>query len=243
MELNLGVIFYHKNILDLYYPPWIKKSVESMLNQKNSNFKIYEINYGGEQYSVLEGIGHSKKVDFYSGNFNNHAQAMNFILDKAFEDGCDYVFNTNLDDYYSGDRIQKQLEFLIQGFDLVSSNFCYIEGDGNSDSVLKYMTMSDGNIQDHFDRNHNVVAHPSVAYSKRFWLGNRYDDSEIPQEDFLLWERALKNGYSIKICTDYLLFYRLHQSQVTGNNTGGAEELRKRPKVNTPMGPNPTMIR
>jgi hypothetical protein len=74
-------------------------------------------------------------------------------------------------------------------------------------------------------------------------LGNRYDDSEIPQEDFLLWERALKNGYSIKICTDYLLFYRLHQSQVTGNNTGGAEELRKRPKVNTPMGPNPTMIR
>lgn len=240
---KVGVIFYHKNILNLYYPHWIKKSVESMVNQKNSEFKIYEINYGGEEYSVLEGIDHNKEVDFYSKEFQNHAQAMNFILDKAFGDGCEYVFNTNLDDYYSHDRIYKQIQILNSGADLVSSNFCYIEGDGNVDQILKYMTMSEGEIKDHFERNHNVVAHPSVAYSKKFWEGNRYVDSEIPNEDFFLWKRALNSGYSIKISPEYLLFYRLHNSQVTGNNTTGAEELRKRPKVNQPLPPGPGLIR
>lgn len=244
MSPKIGVIFYHKNILKIYYPHWVKKSVESILDQRGFDFKIYEVNYGGEDYSVLSETNSSRESVFYSEEFENHAQAMNYILDKAFGDGCDYVFNTNLDDYYSGDRIQKQMEFLDQGFDLVSSNFCYIEGDGNHDSVLKYMTMSDGDIQTHFNKNNNVVAHPSVAYSKRFWSQNRYIDTEIPEEDFSLWKRALSNGFSIKIVPEYLLFYRLHSSQITGNNEEGAKTLREtRSHLNTPLPPSPNYIR
>lgn len=242
MSKKLGVVFYHKNILDIYSPLWVKKSVESMLNQKGPQFKIYEVNYGGDNYSVLEGTQHNRETDFYSKEFDNHAQAMNFILDRAFEDGCDFVFNTNLDDYYSGDRIQKQLEVLSQGYDLVSSNFCYIEGDGHDDQILKYLTVSEGKIKDDFEKNSNSIAHPSVVYSKNFWAHNRYVDSEIPEEDFLLWKRALENGFSFKICPEYLLFYRLHKSQVTGNNEEGANILRSK-KINQPLPPGPGLIR
>jgi hypothetical protein len=244
MDTKIGVVLYHKNILDIYYSQWVRRSVESILNQKGCSFKIYEVNYGGEEHSVFPPEKGEIELDFYSMNFENHAQAMNFIIDKAFEDGCDFVFNTNLDDYYSLDRIQKQMKFLIQGFDLVSSDLCYIQGDGNHDTVLKYMALSDGDIQSHFNKNHNVVAHPSVAYSRRFWSSNRYIDSEIPEEDFSLWKRSLSNGFSIKIVPEYLLFYRLHSSQVTGNNEEVAKELWKsKSRVNIPLPPNPTSIR
>jgi len=243
MSPKVGVIFYHKNILQIYYPHWVKKSVESILNQKYSDFKIYEINYGGESYSVLDGFQHSKELSFYSCPLDNHAQAMNFILDKAFEDGCDYVFNTNLDDYYSGDRIQKQLQFFNFGYDLVSSNFCYIEGDGHSDRILKYFEVSDKKIEEEFKNNNNIIAHPCVAYSKKFWENNRYTDSEIPEEDFSLWKRSLQNGFSLGIFPEYLLFYRLHNSQVTGNNEEGAKILRENPKSNFPLPPGPGLIK
>ena len=38
---------------------------------------------------------------------------MNMIIDEAFNDGCDYVFNTNLDDYYHPTRIEKQIEKIL----------------------------------------------------------------------------------------------------------------------------------
>lgn len=244
MSKKVGVIFYHRNILQLYHSSWIKKSVESILNQEECDFKIYEVNYGGENYSVLSEMDHEKEFSFYVENFENHAQAMNFILDKAFGDDCDYVFNTNLDDYYSLDRIKKQMYFLIQGFDLVSTNLCYIQGDGNHDSIIKYMPLSEGDIKLHFERNNNVIAHPSVAYSRRFWSHNRYIDTEIPEEDFSLWKRSLSNGFSIKIVPEYLLFYRLHSSQVTGNNDEKARFLREeKSRVNVSLPPNPIHIR
>jgi hypothetical protein len=54
--------------------------------------------------------------------------------------------------------------------------------------------------------------------SKKFWEGNRYVPDEIPREDLLLWKRAVNNGYKFYIHPDELLFYRLHENQVTGNN-------------------------
>lgn len=241
MSPRVGVIFYHKDILKIYRPEWVKKSVDSILNQRYPNFKIYEVNYGGGDYSVLDSFSHSKEHRFYSEIFENHAQAMNFIIDKAFEDDCDYVFNTNLDDYYSPERIHSQLRFFMSGYDLVSSNFCYVEGDGVRDSILKYLGVSDGKIEDHFKKNNNVVAHPCVAYSRKFWENNRYIDSEIPEEDFSLWKRSLEKGFSIGIFPEYLLFYRLHDSQVTGNNEEAAGIMKG--KVNPPLPPGPSLLR
>ena len=106
---KIGVIFFHKNITQLYNERWIKKSVESMSNQTIGNFKVYEINYGGDDFTVTKYIENIKIETFFvSRNLENHAEAMNYIIDKAFSDGCDYVFNTNLDDYYSSDRIKNK---------------------------------------------------------------------------------------------------------------------------------------
>ena len=52
------------------------------------------------------------------------------------------------------------------------------------------------NVSDYKDinfilKNHlNIIAHPSVCYSKNFVKNNRYDSNRIPEEDWDLWKRT-----------------------------------------------------
>ena len=64
----------------------------------------------------------------------------------------------------------------------------------------------------------NLIAHPVVAFSANFWKGSRYVPTEIPQEDLLLWQRSIEKEYNFEICSEYLLFYRLHSNQITANS-------------------------
>ena len=98
MNNKLGVIFYHKNISNIYKKIWIDKCVKSILNQSHKNFKIYEINYGDEDYSVFSELGTNKKEHiFYKRNHINYIESMNFIISEAFDDGCDYVAFHDID--------------------------------------------------------------------------------------------------------------------------------------------------
>lgn len=226
--MKKGVIFFHSNIQQLYPKRWVDRCINSTICQRDNDFKIYEINYGGDEYSVFNRINYHQEREFHSENFSNHAEAMNFIIDRAFEDGCDVIFNTNLDDFYTPDRIEKQMMEIKNGSDIVSSNMCYFEERDGSDTTLKYINFFDiGSIEKSLIGGHNVIAHPVVAFSKNFWKNHRYDPTEVPLEDFLLWKRAISNGAKISIVNEYLLNYRLHSMQITGDNSGGAAFLRK----------------
>jgi hypothetical protein len=219
--MKKGVIFFHKNIREIYSQKWIDLCVNSIISQSVNDFKIYEVNYGGTNYSILDGFDHPQKKEFFCQEFSNHAEAMNFIIDCAFSDGCDYVFNTNLDDYYSRFRIQKQLDAFSTEVDIVTSNFYYITEIDNVDSIVKHLYVSQHQNfieKELIENSHNIIAHPVVAYSKKFWEQNRYDPSESPLEDLKLWQRAYRTGFKFKILSDFLLHYRLHENQVTGDN-------------------------
>jgi glycosyltransferase involved in cell wall biosynthesis len=245
--MKIGVIFFHRNIKNIYRERWIKKCVDSILNQTYSDFSIYEINYGGEEDSILEGFIFPNPHVFITEKKENHAEAMNAIIDVAFKDGCDYIFNTNLDDFYDLKRFEVQVEKLNSGFDLVSSDFCYVEEIGEIDEVTLIKNIKKfGDIRENLEKSHNVIAHPSVAYSRRFWEQNRYVPAEIPREDMNLWLRSIQNGFKFYICDEVLLNYRLHENQVTGRNSYLAsqkkEEEEKKDTNYTPF-TNPTLIR
>ena len=205
--MKVGVIFFHNNIEKIYQKKWIDKCISSIRNQSYKDLFFYEINYGDMPETRL-----LSESTFFHKKKENYADAMNFIISKAFEDGCDYVFNTNLDDYYSEKRIEKQLEYLEDGYDLVSSDFCYINED---DEVFHQMNITKyGSIFLNLKNNHNVIAHPSVGMSKEFWLDkdNRYDISKVPAEDLDLWKRSI-DKHMFYIVDEVLLFYRIHKQQ------------------------------
>jgi hypothetical protein len=220
--MKKGVILFHSNIRNIYDYRWISKSVDTMINQSDNDFIFYEINYGDDNESVIpEDCNIEKK--FWSIKLSNYAEAMNFILDKAFEDGCDYVFNTNLDDYYDTSRISLQLEMMIRDdYDILSCDFCYIKErikDGIAIDVFQEFIDIHryGEIKKNLIRLHNVIAHPAVCYSRRFWmdLNNRYDITKVPEEDMDLWIRSIERGYKFGIHQNVLLYYRRHDNQVS----------------------------
>lgn len=210
-----GVILFHKNIKTLYTKRWVDRCLESIINQSYTNYKVYEVNYGSDDYSLVK--DYSLNGDCYNQPFGNHADAMNFIIDKAFEDDCDVVFNVNLDDYYDIHRFSKQLDVIKHGYDVVSSDFVYIKEMGNLDINGNYLIVSDLHIKTELDRDNNVIAHPCVCFNRRFWESNRYDSSQIPREDLDLWKRGINLGFNFFIIKDTLLFYRIHDKQITSN--------------------------
>lgn len=211
--MKVGIILFHKNIHDLYPKAWIDKCLSSISNQTFKDFQIYEINYGSDNVRLVE------DSIFYSIEKVNYADAMNFIITEAFNDGCDYVFNTNLDDFYHPEKLEKQISCLDQGCDVVSSDFCYVD---ENDNIKLYMNIVKyGSVFENLNRGHNVIAHPAVGMSRNFWMDNqnRYDINKTPEEDKDLWTRSINRGYKFYIIDEVLLYYRIHNNQVSNKNS------------------------
>lgn len=202
--MKIALICYHKNIDKIYPQKWIEEYHNSIVNQTHKEFDIYECDYGAGSQRIFD-------TPYYmSKQFNTFADCMNFMITHCFDSGYDYVFNTNVDDYYSLNRIERQLVFLKQGFDLVTSNFSLINK--NSD-VIHTHNFHKHNLRNEILKGHNIIAHPVVAYSSYFWINNKYNSSEIPMEDLCLWQRSIRQNKFVYL-RDNLLFHRIHDNSV-----------------------------
>lgn len=202
--MRVILICYHKNLTKVYPLHWIGKFRDSILNQTYKDFTIMELNYGGGEERIFD------KAEYYeSQKMPSFIHAMNYLIEKALAAGADAVANTNVDDSYDIDRLKIQLPFIEQGYDIVTSNFCLVK----EDVVFKYHHFDKLSIKEELDRGHNIVAHPSVIYSRQFLENNKYIPSEFPVEDMLLWRRTI-NHYRFKIVPENLLFHRIHDQSV-----------------------------
>jgi hypothetical protein len=211
--MKVATILYHKNILSIYDRKWIEKCFNSVLNQTFKKFAIYELNYGDDNLKLYREYPNNKEYHYYQTKFDNHADAMNFLLNECVNDGFDVVFNNNMDDFSDIKRFETQLKKIKIGYDIVASNFIHIDKD---DLEIRKMDFSKLDIETQFKKNNNIIAHPSVCYSKNFLEKNKYISSEIPEEDFKLWKRTIKD-YKYHICPQYLINYRIHNNQVSTN--------------------------
>lgn len=201
---KIAFLCYHKNAKKIYEQQWINDYRLSVLNQTYKDFAIYECNYGGDQFRIFE------NSYFESIEMPTFVHALNYLLDKCFSGGYDYVCNSNVDDTNAYERIEKQLPYLKEGFDLVSSNFALVQ----DNQIIKYHRFHELNIEQELENNHNVICHPACCYAASFWKSNRYVPEEMRIEDLLLWKRAINNGYKFFIVPDCLLFHRLHQNSI-----------------------------
>lgn len=202
--MKVALLAYHKNISTVYDPAWVERYKNSILNQTFKAFTIYEVNYGGGTERIFE------NSNYRSVEYPSFVYALNYLLIRTMIDGFDCVANSNVDDWYPSDRLEMQLPFIQQGYDIVSSNFSLVE----DDKVIKAHYFENLNIALELANNHNVICHPSVVYSKRFLDNNRYVPEQQPMEDLMLWQRSIKNGYRFIILPETLCFHRLHNQSV-----------------------------
>lgn len=207
--MKCAVLFYHKNINNLYRPEWIQLCIDSIKNQTHKSFDVFELSYGGTNDRYCEGI--SPRYYFLQQECENHIEAMNLLYELVLSSGYDVIFNTNLDDFYSPVRFEKQLQAIEQGHQLVSSNFTYFK----NGQTLKTFKFHLHNIAGELSRNHNIIAHPVIATHRTFWEGGIKYKNQLGHEDLTLWKEAVLKGKKFIILPDLLLTYRLHSNQVT----------------------------
>ncbi len=205
--MQVALIVYHRNAEKIYPPHWIEKFRESILGQTFQDFKIFEVNYGTDDFRIFP------NSVFESRQFETFAHVMNYLLDSLFAAGYDCVANVNCDDYYSPERLQKQIPYIEAGFDVVSSNFALVK----DDEVTLIHEFDKRDIGAELAKDHNMLCHPVILMSANFWKSNRYDPSEIPVEDMNLWKRGIAAGYKFIILPDVLCYHRLHNQSVGHN--------------------------
>jgi hypothetical protein len=229
-----AVIIYHKNALNIYKKNWIIDCLNSIINQTYKKFDIWELCYDNSNTSLinmfLQPINYT--YYFFNEDLENHVYAMNYLLNKIFNENFiyKYCFNINLDDYYDNNRFKLQIKTIKKlQVDLVSSQMIYIDIDNNiikNIDILSYKSeksskknLSKENIyiKEKLNNNNNIIAHPSVCYTKKFWqLIGPYNVNSIPIEDLELFKKAINTpNIKIHILKDFLLFYRIHKNQIS----------------------------
>lgn len=206
IRMKLAVILFHKHA-HRYNPKWVAKCIHSIQNQTVKGFDVFEVDYGGEFTQLYPGSNFAS-----TNHLKDHAEAHNWLLDKVFDLGYDAAFNVNIDDFYTLDRFEKQLVWLEQGYDVVSSNFHHIDENGR---VIAALSFDSKNPELEAKRGHNIIAHPVCAYSKNFWTNcTKLNPAEIPKDDFELWKRSY-GKFKFKILPNFLLYYRVHGQKVS----------------------------
>lgn len=205
--MKVAVIIFHKNISTYYQSEWIAKCYSTIRNQEYKDFDVFECDYGGTDKQTYEGS------IFFNKAMDTHAHAHNFLLDEVFSRGYDCAFNVNVDDWYALNRFNTMLPFVGQ-YDVISSNFYRV---GRDEDILQPMTFHHLSPErEAFKRNHNIIAHPVVCYSRRFWLGcDKLNPHDIPKDDFVLWKKSYKRGFRFVILPEYLLFQRVHENNIS----------------------------
>ena len=203
--MKIGIIIYHKNIYSIYEKRWVDVCLASIRAQTHSDFVVHELCYSDQPEQLWEGSNYEHRP------LENHIFAMNHIIDKAFEQGCDVVANTNLDDFFSPVRLERQIKAINDGYALVSCNFSHVDG---NDQVIREMLFHDRDIATELFNNHNIISHPGVMMTKGFWDRNKYYvTNQLGYEDMRLWQKAVYNGEKMVILPEILLHYRIHDNQ------------------------------
>ena len=226
--MKIGVILYHKNIFSYIEHKWIFECLQSIENQSFKEYDIIELNYSNkdnEHVSLLDiGLFKDKKTIHYKHECRNHIEAMNYILNKSFNElKYDVIFNVNLDDIYHPLRFELQLLEILNGNDLVSSNYLIFQ-EYKTEIVKREIivikkdmdeTEKDTTIKMKIIENKNYIPTSVLCFTKKTWNIIK----EIPYlpgvEGLLICKKLLKNKLKITICDEILVNYRIHDNQVS----------------------------
>ena len=152
-------IIFHKNIQQ--YPKSWTEMFLSSIKKQTKKIPVLECDYGNKENQIY------KKSIFFNKDYPTHAHAHNFLCHEAVRMGFNAVFNTNVDDIYHFQRVEKQLPYMEAGYDVVSCDMTQI--DQNNIVLREDIRFSQMDIEHNgLQRNHNIIAHPGCVYSKNF---------------------------------------------------------------------------
>jgi glycosyltransferase involved in cell wall biosynthesis len=195
---------------------YLKKSIESILNQSFKNFEFIIINDGSTDKSleiIKSYIKKDNRIKLISRENKGLIASLNHGLDLA---RGQFIARMDADDISANSRFNDQLNFLEQK----KIDLC-----GTSYNILfknKIIGRWDGPFVDNDIKCALIFmspfAHPTVMFRRSSLKNIRYSKYKYA-EDYQLWTDLAIQGVKMGNINRPLLIYRLHNDQLTSSNT------------------------
>lgn len=192
---------------------YLREAVLSVLQQTYSNFELLIIDDGSVK-PVREVIADitDKRINVLSNDGN---RGISYSLNRGIEEAKGkYIFRMDVDDRCMPTRFEKQVEFLEgnKQIDVVST---FARTFGATDIIYRSSTTDEMIKAELLWK--NPLVHPTVAMrADTIKKRNIRYQMETKSEDFGLWSK-MAFGYACKfaVLPEVLLYYRIHEGQVT----------------------------
>lgn len=192
--------------------PYLKESIDSVLNQTFTDFDLYIYDDCSTDDSEELIKSYTDSNVFY---FKNE---QNIGLTKTLNKGLDlllskyeYIARMDADDYCYPERFEKQIQFLELNSDVV---LCGTQGywlkDIRENPIKGWTYPTNSNYAKYYLLFGATFGHSSVVFRSEFFKLNhlRYDETKINCQDWELWTRISKIGQMANL-PDFLMKYRI----------------------------------
>jgi len=201
----------------------IKRAIDSVINQtffKKNQYKIYLVDNMSSD-NLIEEIKNYNHLVYIKSPHVGIGAALNAGLYKIQnDDEIEYVARMDQDDIWHLDKIEIQMNFLMQNkeVDICGTQMHFIKANENIILPFEYSEYptDDTIIKQWLINGRNPIAHPSVIYKKYIFnfIGG-YDDTYKYAEDLDLWLRCLSfcKFYNVnKVLVEYTYEPKVYQN-------------------------------
>jgi glycosyltransferase involved in cell wall biosynthesis len=228
IENSISILISSYNTKTIY----IKECLESIKQQIGLfNIELVWINDGSDslQSKLLKSLldNFIKTTRFTSLIYHENEKNMGIGYSSNIGTTlCNHelVFRMDSDDIMIYNRIQTQIQFMNTNLDSMICGgqvYCFKDNIQNITYTTNHSTMTSDKFKE--TPSHWFLNHPTVCYRKSALLkiGNYNATKKKMVEDFEMTLRMLKKYNTVYNLPEPLLFYRLHDEQITNN--GGTE--------------------
>ena len=198
---------------------FVQKAIESAMNQTYKNIEFIVIDDGSKDDSPALLKSLQEKYGFYLECRTNHGlvKTLNYAL-KNLVTGK-YVCILDSDDYFSLDKIEKQVKVLEENPEcgLCYHPICFVDENNNIISTkIDERNARTGYIFEEFFKGDMHIPDGGVLIPLKVFEDVNYYDEDIPIEDYQLWFKILSK-YPVCYINEQLTYYRKHSDQVSNN--------------------------
>jgi glycosyltransferase involved in cell wall biosynthesis len=197
---------------------YLKESIESILHQTYKNLELIIINDGSidDSKNIIKSYNDQRII--YIENKNN--KGLIHSLNEGIEiSKGEYIARMDSDDISFPERIEYQLQFLIENptIGIVGTHAVFFTE--SSDKPIKNWNLDLKTNQPSEIRNtlkwENCIIHPSICMRKSIAKDLLYDETQKNYEDYDLWLRASAMNIEIGKINQPLLYYRVQPNSIT----------------------------
>lgn len=200
---------------------YLIKAIDSICRQTISNFELLVVANGVDARGIVEYIRRKVSDDrivFIETPIGQLAHALNLALVQA---RGEYIARMDADDIALPDRLEKQLEFLIENnLDLLGCNLVLI--DENDREIGRRIYPRGASIKKRLPFS-NPFAHNTIFAKKNVLIGARGYNSGFNTEDYDLWLRLGRASVRWDNMPNSLVCYRIHSNSSQRRLLGYAE--------------------